>query len=181
MEYAFYALVIALTSLITALAIGLMRRFGYFGGYQPKTLMDPRQRRVSKDRDTSRTVETFVLHRARQRAMEERLRNVPTPWGWPQSHKNDQYRLSKSLHDFADKLVHRKTVIDNDDYLRRRDVCIKALLEDRYGRVFDQPGMREGGHQPAKLSSRQMSLRAYRSRNREAGHVSDASQDSRQQ
>ena len=35
---------------------------------------------------------------------------------------------------FADKLIHEKTNVDDQEYLKKRNASVRALLEDRYGR-----------------------------------------------
>lgn len=66
------------------------------------------------------------------------LRHVATPWGWP-NHAASRAGLSDSLHGFADKLIRSKSVADPADASLRHSDNIRALLEDRYGRVRREP------------------------------------------
>ena len=75
------------------------------------------------------------------------MRSVPVPWGWPghAEHTTDKshaslnasevHGVSESLHRFADRLLSEKQTVENGEYVLKKDASIKALLEDRYGRV----------------------------------------------
>jgi len=74
------------------------------------------------------------------------LSDVPTPWGWPHYEKNTfegglpgpanghAPSISDSFHHWADRLVQGKHTVDDEEYRRRREVCMRTLVEDRYGR-----------------------------------------------
>jgi hypothetical protein len=73
--------------------------------------------------------------------------SVPTPWGWPGHGKHvnakshalpnteEVHDVSESLHRFVDRLISEKQTVESRDYLLKKDASLRALLEDRYGRV----------------------------------------------
>ena len=77
--------------------------------------------------------------------------NVPIPWGWPghddhvteNSHASlntqEVHGVSESLYRFADRLISEKQTIESREYMLKKDVSLRALLEDRYGRVYRAP------------------------------------------
>ena len=84
-------------------------------------------------------------------ALNSELPSVPIPWGWPghdehvthHSHASLNVRevhgLSDSLHRFADRLLSEKQTIESREYRLKKDVSLRALLEDRYGRAYRTP------------------------------------------
>jgi len=86
------------------------------------------------------SVEDIALNRA--------TLNVPIPWGWPGHddhvtanhhaalNAREVHGVSESLHRFADRLLSEKQTIESKEYLLRKDVSLRALLEDRYGRAY---------------------------------------------
>ncbi len=83
---------------------------------------------------------------------------VPTPWGWPghATAKNpaipttrEAHRTSESLPRFVDSLLSGKQTVENNEYLLKKHASLKALLEDRYGRVLPLPETnKENGRPP---------------------------------
>lgn len=86
------------------------------------------------------------LRQAEEVLQRERLK-VPTPWGWPGNpnthetyyaqdhparHASVSAEGSATLHRWVDHLVSSKQTTDNQEYLRRRDYSMRALLEDRF-------------------------------------------------
>jgi hypothetical protein len=75
------------------------------------------------------------------------LSKVPTPWGWPQQQKHDlnggepatamshSHSVSESLHHWADMLIREKHTVDDEDYRLKKEVSMRTLMEDRYGRA----------------------------------------------
>jgi len=84
-------------------------------------------------------------------ALNREMLNVPIPWGWPghDEHAGDKnhaslnahevHGVSESLHRFADRLLSEKQTIKSREYLLKKDVSLRALLEDRYGRAYRAP------------------------------------------
>jgi len=84
-------------------------------------------------------------------ALDREMLNVPIPWGWPGHDEHvtanhhavlnaqEVHGVSESLHRFADRLLREKQTIESRDYLHRKDVSLRALLEDRYGRAYRTP------------------------------------------
>jgi hypothetical protein len=84
-------------------------------------------------------------------ALNRETLNVPIPWGWPghdehvtnNSHAalnaQEVHGVSESLHRFADRLLSEKQTIESSEYLLKKDVSLRALLEDRYGRAYRAP------------------------------------------
>jgi hypothetical protein len=50
--------------------------------------------------------------------------------------------ISESLHHFVEKLLREKKTVDSQEYRSRKDACIRALLEDRYGHAVDMAQVR---------------------------------------
>ena len=85
-------------------------------------------------------------------ALNREMLNVPIPWGWPghddhvtaNSHASlsaqEVHGVSESLYRFADRLLSEKQTIESREYLLKKDVSLRALLEDRYGRAYRAPG-----------------------------------------
>ena len=68
------------------------------------------------------------------------LQAVKTPWGWPQhgayaKQSTGQVEKSHSLRHFTNRLIGSKKTIEDQEYLKKRNASIRALLEDRYGRA----------------------------------------------
>lgn len=81
----------------------------------------------------------------RKAELDRKLAKVPTPWGWPHyesisvggihliAANGHSYSFSESFYHWADRLVQEKHTVDNVEYMHKREGCIRALLEDRYG------------------------------------------------
>ncbi len=106
-----------------------------------------RQRRLKKNKEQIHGQADKFLSRKQQKAVLNReLSKVPTPWGWPQHvtiaaggsrsevTNGHAHSFSDSVQRWAGKLVHEKHTVDDVEYKRKRDDCMRALLEDRYGR-----------------------------------------------
>jgi len=84
-------------------------------------------------------------------ALDRETLNVPIPWGWPghddhvtanhytSLNAQEVHGVSESLHRFADRLLREKQTIESRDYLLKKEVSLRALLEDRYGRAYRTP------------------------------------------
>jgi len=82
--------------------------------------------------------------RKRNPVMKRELSRVRTPWGWPQYDEDGDIKsgegdFSASLHRLADRLIHEKKTVQNQEYLDKRNASMRALLEDRYGRSSRMP------------------------------------------
>ena len=60
------------------------------------------------------------------------------PWGWPGSARQAKPGLSHQLRSFADRLLQEKQLAGETGADPHRKRCIRALLEDRYGRVTEE-------------------------------------------
>jgi hypothetical protein len=106
-----------------------------------------RQRRLKKNREQIHGPADKFLSPEQQKAILSReLSKVPTPWGWPQHEttadegrqsavtNGHAHSFSDSFQRWAGKLVHEKHTVDDVEYKRKKEDCMRALLEDRYGR-----------------------------------------------
>jgi hypothetical protein len=87
------------------------------------------------------------------------LLKVPTPWGWPGNanghhgihhaflHPQVTGGVSGSLHRWVDHLVAEKQTTEDQQYLKRREASMRALLEDRF---FSPGHMAENKHHNAR-------------------------------
>ena len=150
MEYLYYLLVI---SVLVAVCFLALRR----------SLEEPPQPRTAKSRNRGKTSESrgelpdpepLAQHRA---VLSRELRRVPTPWGWPgsdphQAHGELRYNgQGHSLQHWADWLTREKRTIDDDEYRLRRNASLRALLEDRFGRVVEPASQRYERVKPPRL------------------------------
>ena len=73
------------------------------------------------------------------------LEDIRTPWGWPGSVKysshhhhiygepsNQPLDSASGLHQWVDHLVSSKPTIEDEAYRHHREMCLRALLEDRF-------------------------------------------------
>lgn len=77
------------------------------------------------------------LHRnARPGFVPGRAARVSAPWGWPtRGARTERPLLSARLHEITTRLLREKELASHGVPDARRQLCIRALLEDRYGRV----------------------------------------------
>jgi hypothetical protein len=80
------------------------------------------------------------MRSARMRGTRTGIQAVPTPWGWPDKNGPRAKSPSNSLRERSLELFREHGAAKRLADRERRDICIKALLEDRYGRVFDETG-----------------------------------------
>lgn len=86
-------------------------------------------------------IQPIIRRRVRRvRAGEdERMRNVPIPWGWPNCthyrRGRSERTLTESLHNFADVLFREKQLVSEAASDPRIVNSIRALIEDRHHRV----------------------------------------------
>lgn len=101
-----------------------------------------RQRRAREQEKAS----TGIKGQAYRHAIIEReLQKVRTPWGWPgaEHHGGESVQgggygdmaAHGGLRRWVDHLIAEKRTIQDEDYLKRREDSLRALLEDRYGRA----------------------------------------------
>jgi hypothetical protein len=145
-EYVDYSLIIV--GLLVAVLIWLLlpSRFRLPG--DPLSSTDTsRQRRLTKKKQKQEARVVKPLSPEQLTAELKRdLAKVPTPWGWPHYEKHTfeggqpapanghANSISESFHHWADRLVQEKHTVDDEEYRRRKERCIRTLLEDRYGR-----------------------------------------------
>lgn len=96
--------------------------------------------------------------KAREQALEQQTTNgstitqdVPVPWGWPGHDEStdvthhaslnaqEVHGVSESLRRLADRLLSAKQSVEDHEYLLKKDACLRAMIEDRYGRVYKAP------------------------------------------
>lgn len=92
-----------------------------------------------KAKNSRRKSPPFSHNRRKNSVMRRELARVPTPWGWPRYDEDGDIRSSEhgfsaSLHHLADRLIHEKKTVQDQDYVNKRNASMRALLEDRYGR-----------------------------------------------
>ena len=78
--------------------------------------------------------------------------DVPVPWGWPGHHEHanhsGRYRMngaqvqvvSDPLHRFVDRMLAEKQTVQDREYILKKDASIRALIEDRYGKIATATG-----------------------------------------
>jgi hypothetical protein len=76
--------------------------------------------------------------------LQREIAHVPTPWGWPgyqpnqkaNAHggKHEAHGVSDSLQRWIDHLTSEKRTINDEEFRAKQNACIRALLEDRFGR-----------------------------------------------
>ena len=110
-------------------------------------LMPEKDSSQSLEKETTKTDTSAEPDHATLARMSE-THSVPTPWGWP-GHTTDKnpaipntrevHHTSETMLRFVDRLLSEKQTVENDDYLLKKAASLKALLEDRYGRVLTTP------------------------------------------
>jgi hypothetical protein len=136
-EYVYYILIILCLMtcvLLVARSPGQSRLSG-----DPVSLADKARKQKLKDGKLKVKGEQRTKSLKRNPVMKRALSRVPTPWGWPQYDDNGDIKsgerdFSTSLHRLADKLIHEKKTVQDQEYLDKRNASMRALLEDRYGR-----------------------------------------------
>ena len=106
-----------------------------------------RQRRLRKNKELIHgQAEKFLSPEQQKAILSRELSKVPTPWGWPQHETSafvgnrsevtngHAHSFSNSFQRWAGKLVHEKHTVDDVEFKRRKEDCMRSLLEDRYGR-----------------------------------------------
>jgi hypothetical protein len=136
-EYVYYILIILCLMacvLVVARSPGQSRLSG-----DPVSLADKARKQQLKDKKLQAKEEQRTKNLKRNPVIKRALSRVPTPWGWPQYDDNGDIKsgerdFSTSLHRLADKLIHEKKTVQDQEYLDKRNASMRALLEDRYGR-----------------------------------------------
>jgi hypothetical protein len=87
----------------------------------------------------------------RDLTIQREIRRVPAPWGWPDQGRNERLgrgekhsshrSMSTSLIQLADLLLHEKELVESREHVLHKNACVRALVEDRYGRVDTHPSM----------------------------------------
>jgi len=82
----------------------------------------------------------------RKAELNRELAKIPIPWGWPNYVKvtdGGEYpeaanghapSFTESLHHWTNRLVQEKPTVDDAEYQRKKEGCMRTMLEDRYGR-----------------------------------------------
>jgi hypothetical protein len=95
--------------------------------------------------------------------LKRELLNVPTPWGWPghrgsvSSHRytslnaQEDHGVSESLYHFVDRLFSEKHTVDSQEYLMKKQACLRAMVEDRFGRACTMKEIKYRSVQPPRL------------------------------
>jgi len=146
-EYVYYILIIvclmACTLVITRLA-GQSRLAQNPVALADKARQLKRKEAKQKAKAAQRNSNLSSNSRKRNPVMKRELSRVRTPWGWPQYDEDGDIKsgegdFSASLHRLADRLIHEKKTVQNQEYLDKRNASMRALLEDRYGRSSRMP------------------------------------------
>ncbi|MEJ8568200.1 hypothetical protein [Elongatibacter sediminis] len=128
MDYLYYILAVLCVGLVCLCFIRFAVRS------QNAALLDYHKRQ-SRDRRAAAGKNGRATPAAR-RVLARQTRQIRSPWGWPghSQLKNSPRRgLSSTLQSLTDQLIREKQVNSGSD--SRRNQSIRALLEDRYGRV----------------------------------------------
>jgi hypothetical protein len=146
MEYVKYVLIILA---MLAVCLWLVRIPGQVRLKANQAALSERARRRKENQQPSRAeVRKQKLHQ--REVLLREIGSVPTPWGWPghESHPGDGYGnlkaeevhgVSESLHRFVDRLVKEKKTVDSREYQLKKNISIRSMVEDRYGRSASMP------------------------------------------
>jgi hypothetical protein len=142
-EYLYYILLILalLAGCLFALKIPGRRRLAH----NPEELAERAARRRQRDQKKASATAAELAHR--HAILKRELTNVRTPWGWPGSEhqggrdQNSKHHLGEIashgvLRRWIDHLVAEKQLVQDEYYRQHREDSLRALLEDRYGRVL---------------------------------------------
>ena len=143
MDYIYYSLIILC---LLAIVIFLVRLPGHASlANDPMSLANAaRQRRLKEQKlkrdSTLKGASVEYQNKQKNPVIQRELSNIRTPWGWPthgnsESTQNGAHDTYDAMHRFTDKLMRGKTTVDDQAYQEKRSACLKALLEDRYGRA----------------------------------------------
>ncbi len=111
----------------------------------------------------------------RKAELNRELAKIPIPWGWPHSVKvmdGGEYpeaanghapSFTESLHHWTNRLVQEKPTVDDAEYQRKNEGCMRTMLEDRYGRSgrvdkIEAKLLRKGQTGEVSLHVRQLKL-----------------------
>ena len=148
MEYINYILAVLVIGMVCLVAIRVVSRRSSSGAVarykaSRKALEDakrqaraPQFKRASKGAVPGQAIPTTPT-------LQREILQVRTPWGWPnhQAGKASQPGLSGAMQNFTDRLVREKKLAHSNVDTDRMRNSVRALLEDRYGRVHRaQPG-----------------------------------------
>jgi hypothetical protein len=136
-EYVYYSLIIL--GLMTCVLVVARFPGQSWLSSDPVALADRARKQKRKEAKLRAKEEQRADSLKRNPVMKRQLSRVPTPWGWPQYDENGDIKsgerdFSTSLHRLADKLIHEKKTVQDQEYLDKRNESMRALLEDRYGR-----------------------------------------------
>jgi len=145
-DYLNYFLAVLVIGLVCFTTIRLVARRGHSYTLQrykekQKALAEAKKAALGKSgKRTKRTAKSKTaapIHRALHRE----IQHVRTPWGWPNGQTgNTSTGLSGSMQSLTDRLVREKKLSRTRSNDPRTSNSVRALLEDRYGRVDrDQP------------------------------------------
>lgn len=135
MEYLYYALSVLA---IVAVCLYAMRMPGRqrLAGRPVELAERARRRRERKEAEARRSADLLRQHK---QVLQRELQSVPTPWGWPgnelRSAEDDwEDAFASPFQRWLDSLMREKRTVDSAEYLAHRQDCLRALLEDRFGR-----------------------------------------------
>jgi hypothetical protein len=139
-DYTPYLLTIEILVLVWGLALWFVKQKSSRGG-----LLNARhgsgesiEQRIRRNRDRIKSKSGRISHK--RLSLKQRTMQVPTPWGWPH-HKHNNYHqfgtpgVANTVRVFSDALMKEKEAVKGPMEDPRLNTCIRALLEDRYGRV----------------------------------------------
>jgi hypothetical protein len=95
-----------------------------------KEAMKPRGKRGTRSKVPGRAVPSSPV-------LQREILHVRTPWGWPNhpGSSSQSAGLSGAMQSLTDRLVREKKLAHSPDTNHRVNGSVRALLEDRYGRV----------------------------------------------
>lgn len=144
LEYLFYILAVLVIGLICLVTIRF--NFKVETNQPPSRFPFLRRPRADAGNETTRgeaVPASAHSARATKPALDRALLHVRTPWGWPMHEERNRVGeprrgLSARVQSFTDRLLREKDLVSSPSGDPRISGSIRALLEDRYGRVNRQ-------------------------------------------
>lgn len=142
MEYVYYLMIVLGMVVFCLYQMHRSRQL-----YADTIRLSQRHRKTQREKSGKKESETSETLENQKAVLQREIAHVPTPWGWPgyqpsqngrqantQYGKQDAPGVSDSLHRWIDQLISEKRTINDEEFRAKQNACIRALLEDRFGR-----------------------------------------------